>query len=90
MCILAKEREELNKKISCDWKVIYKCRNCGKLFSKGAELVSGVPIPTAPMVWCHKCGEGEYGYGDIQSSITTKDGDWEDETGTEKYKRSGD
>lgn len=87
MCILAEERAELKSKISDNWKIIYKCRNCGKLFQKSAELVKGVPVPTAPMVWTHKCDIGVYGYGDILKSITSCDEDWKDETETSDYTR---
>lgn len=34
MCILLKESQELEERIKRKWKVIYKCRNCGKLFEK--------------------------------------------------------
>lgn len=85
MCILAKETQELNDRISKTWKAIYKCRNCGKLFEIPAELVSGLPVPTAPIIWTHKCDTGVYGYGDIQASITSHDEEWKDETGSKDY-----
>lgn len=84
MCILAKERQELEEKIKIDWKVIYKCRNCGKLFEKTAHLVD-FSVPTNITIGAHKCSTGVYGYGDIQASITSHDEDWRDETGSKNY-----
>lgn len=84
MCILAKESQELEEIIKRKWKVVYKCRNCGKLFEKTAHLVD-FSVPANITLAAHKCTTGVYGYGDIQSSVTCDDESWEDETGSKDY-----
>lgn len=88
MCILLKETREFEEKIKRDWKVIYKCRNCGRLFEREAILVTNENsylIPTNSILAPHKCDTGVYGYGDIQASITSHDEEWKDETGSKDY-----
>lgn len=88
MCILGDVERELDEKIKRDWKVIYKCRNCGRLFEREAILLKGFScfnLPTNTVLAPHKCDTGVYGYGDIQASITSRDEDWRDETGSKDY-----
>lgn len=84
MCVLLKESEELKEEISKTWKAVYKFRNCGKLFYIPCTLVSDFPIPTNMMVYAHRCSNGVYGYGDLQSSITddSDEYDWERNLGS--------
>lgn len=56
------------KNSSCKYKVIYKCRLCGKEFEREVYDVGDCRYPTSCIHRQHICNDGRYGLGDLLRS----------------------
>lgn len=83
MCVLEKQKSELNDKIKKTYIARYKCRNCGRLYENRNVTLNNWIMPEAPMYHPHFCDNNIYAIGDlilVRNTDDVSDG-WESDFG---------